>query len=161
MRFFTLACALSLVSGFMPMEQGVRRASTSIVNSPSFLAGAESYCTSTELNAVEAPTRKLYPAEAKELPKVFGGLKAGLKELVVITGASSGLGLNTANSLARSGNYHVIMACRDVDKAKKGELARKERLHLLGIIHFKSPANPVLFPLQLPRKLDCPTDLTQ
>ena len=36
----------------------------------------------------------------------------------IITGASSGLGLNAANALSRSG-YHVVMACRDFAKAKK------------------------------------------
>jgi protochlorophyllide reductase len=37
---------------------------------------------------------------------------------VIVTGASSGLGLNAANSLSKSG-YHVIMACRDFAKGKK------------------------------------------
>jgi len=36
----------------------------------------------------------------------------------IITGASSGLGLNAANALSRSG-YHVVMACRDFAKAKR------------------------------------------
>ena len=36
-----------------------------------------------------------------------------------IAGASSGLGLNAANALARSGNWHVIMACRDFAKAER------------------------------------------
>lgn len=34
------------------------------------------------------------------------------KPTVIITGASSGLGLNAAASLAKSGDWHVIMACR-------------------------------------------------
>jgi protochlorophyllide reductase len=37
------------------------------------------------------------------------------KPTVIITGASSGLGLNAAASLAKSGDWHVIMACRCVD----------------------------------------------
>jgi protochlorophyllide reductase len=34
------------------------------------------------------------------------------KPTVIITGASSGLGLNAAASLAKSGDWHVVMACR-------------------------------------------------
>jgi len=34
------------------------------------------------------------------------------KPTVIITGASSGLGLNAAAHLAKSGDWHVIMACR-------------------------------------------------
>ncbi|MFS8887360.1 SDR family NAD(P)-dependent oxidoreductase, partial [Synechococcus sp. R55.1] len=35
---------------------------------------------------------------------------------VVITGASSGVGLYSALALAKRG-WHVVMACRDLDKA--------------------------------------------
>lgn len=63
---------------------------------------------------------KLYIPEQKEIPKVLGGLKIGLRELVVVTGASSGLGLNAAATLAKSGKYFVVMAVRDVEKGKKG-----------------------------------------
>lgn len=34
------------------------------------------------------------------------------KPTVIITGASSGLGLNAAAQLAKTGDWHVIMACR-------------------------------------------------
>ena len=57
---------------------------------------------------------------SKEIPKVLGGVKIGLKKLVVITGASSGLGRSATIALAKTGKYHVVMACRDVDKAKRG-----------------------------------------
>ncbi|KAF8065757.1 hypothetical protein HT031_002817 [Scenedesmus sp. PABB004] len=40
------------------------------------------------------------------------------KPTVVITGASSGLGLNAAAHLAKSGDWHVVMACRDFSKAE-------------------------------------------
>lgn len=43
--------------------------------------------------------------------------RATQKPTVVITGASSGLGLNAAKALADSGDWHVIMACRDYSKA--------------------------------------------
>jgi protochlorophyllide reductase len=39
------------------------------------------------------------------------------KPTVIITGASSGLGLNAAAALAKAGDWHVIMACRDYSKA--------------------------------------------
>ncbi len=39
------------------------------------------------------------------------------KSTVVITGASSGVGLQAARSLAQKG-WHVIMACRDIPKAQ-------------------------------------------
>ncbi|KAG0458754.1 hypothetical protein HPP92_021882 [Vanilla planifolia] len=47
------------------------------------------------------------------------GKKTLRKGNVVITGASSGLGLATAKSLAENGNWNVIMACRDFLKAEK------------------------------------------
>ncbi|HBY76399.1 MAG TPA: protochlorophyllide oxidoreductase, partial [Cyanobacteria bacterium UBA11148] len=37
---------------------------------------------------------------------------------VIITGASSGVGLYAAKALAKRG-WHVIMACRDLEKAQK------------------------------------------
>lgn len=40
------------------------------------------------------------------------------KSTVVITGASSGVGLYAAKALAKR-HWHVVMACRDVDKAKQ------------------------------------------
>jgi hypothetical protein len=73
------------------------------------------------LQAVELP-EKLYIPKEKEIPKVLGGLKIGLRKLVVITGASSGLGLNTAITLAKSGRYFIVMACRDVEKGKRGNV---------------------------------------
>ncbi|KAK6142577.1 hypothetical protein DH2020_022925 [Rehmannia glutinosa] len=41
------------------------------------------------------------------------------KGSVIITGASSGLGLATAKALAETGKWHVIMACRNFLKAEK------------------------------------------
>lgn len=72
------------------------------------------------LQQTELP-QKLYIPKQKEIPKVLGGVKIGLRKLVVITGASSGLGLSTAVTLSQTGRYFVVMACRDVEKGKKGE----------------------------------------
>ncbi|KAL0306493.1 UNVERIFIED_CONTAM: Protochlorophyllide reductase, chloroplastic [Sesamum radiatum] len=52
-------------------------------------------------------------------PSTVQGKKTLRKGSVVITGASSGLGLATAKALAESGKWHVIMACRDFLKAEK------------------------------------------
>lgn len=38
---------------------------------------------------------------------------------VILTGASSGLGLATAKALGESGKWHIIMACRDFLKAER------------------------------------------
>lgn len=52
-------------------------------------------------------------------PAAAQGKKTLRKGTVIITGASSGLGLASAKSLAESGKWHVIMACRDFLKAEK------------------------------------------
>jgi protochlorophyllide reductase len=40
------------------------------------------------------------------------------KLTVVITGASSGVGLYAAKALAQTGHWHVVMACRNLEKAE-------------------------------------------
>lgn len=47
------------------------------------------------------------------------GKKTLRKGNVIITGASSGLGLATAKALAETGKWHVIMACRNFLKAER------------------------------------------
>ncbi|CAF2326042.1 BnaA10g07300D [Brassica napus] len=49
----------------------------------------------------------------------FDRKKTLRKGNVVVTGASSGLGLATAKALAETGKWHVIMACRDFLKAER------------------------------------------
>eukprot|EP00814_Leptocylindrus_danicus_P010273 CAMPEP_0116038150 /NCGR_PEP_ID=MMETSP0321-20121206/22590_1 /TAXON_ID=163516 /ORGANISM="Leptocylindrus danicus var. danicus, Strain B650" /LENGTH=419 /DNA_ID=CAMNT_0003516715 /DNA_START=27 /DNA_END=1286 /DNA_ORIENTATION=+ len=70
------------------------------------------------LATTELP-EKLYFEKEKEFPKVLGGMKIGLRKLVVITGASSGLGRKCASVLAKTGRYFVVMAVRDKEKAKQ------------------------------------------
>ena len=49
--------------------------------------------------------------------KLTGGQdKFGDKKICVITGTSSGLGKSTTKWLLETGNWHIICACRDVDK---------------------------------------------
>jgi len=80
------------------------------LTSPTLLADM---LTQTELPA------KIYLPKDKESPKALGGLKVGNRKLTVITGASSGLGLNTAVALSKTGRHFVVMAVRDVEKGKK------------------------------------------
>jgi protochlorophyllide reductase len=100
------------------MENKVRAVAPSIVSSPFLKQDAAAYCTSTELNAI---SEKLYTPQGKESPKILGGVKIGTRKLVVVTGASSGLGLNCAAALVKNGSYFVVMAVRDVEKGKKGK----------------------------------------
>lgn len=70
------------------------------------------------MTTAELPEKLYFPKE-KEIPKVLGGIKIGTRKLTVITGASSGLGLNTAATLVNTGRHFVVMACRDVEKGKR------------------------------------------
>jgi len=83
---------------------------------------------SAMLTQTELPEKLYFGSEDKEFPKVLGGIKIGTRELVVITGASSGLGLYCAKTLISTGKYFVVMACRDIKKAKKGEFKIKGML---------------------------------
>ncbi|KAL2613054.1 hypothetical protein R1flu_024746 [Riccia fluitans] len=62
------------------------------------------------VNAVAAP------AETANKPS---SRKTATKNTCIITGASSGLGLAAAKALAETGEWHVIMACRDFLKAER------------------------------------------
>ena len=121
MRFFLVSLALAGASAFTPAMQKSVGISHGVANSPLF---RNNKISSTERSAVLEQTElpsKLYFKKEKEMPKVLGGLKIGLRELVVVTGASSGLGLNCAATLAKTGKYFVVMAVRDVEKAKRGK----------------------------------------
>lgn len=80
----------------------------------------------SSLTTAELPQKLYFPKE-KEVPKVLGGIKIGTRKLTVITGASSGLGLNTAATLVKTGRHFVVMAVRDVEKAKRGKICRRRR----------------------------------
>lgn len=152
-RLLPLLALVSAAVAFAPskLQTPTRTASMApVLRAPSTIAATGM------LQETELP-QDLYKPQQKELPKVLGGLKIGLRKLVVITGASSGLGLNCAASLAKKGDYFVVMACRDVEKGKRGEFLPFPTLLL----------NPFLFPLvdnipsrrshhsQLPRKWAC------
>lgn len=124
MRVLSLIFTASLVAAFTPgMERTFRSLqSVATVQTPQPLARGDALSITTEdTNVLTETELPLYTPDAKEAPKVLGGLKIGLREIVVITGASSGLGLATAVSLAKTGKYFIVMAVRDVEKAKKGK----------------------------------------
>jgi protochlorophyllide reductase len=126
-RFFSLALlaasAAALVGAFAPSLHSNAAVKAAVktpfqVSAPTMQTSSTALCDMlTQVDLAE----KLYIPEQKEMPKVLGGLKIGLRDLVVITGASSGLGLNCAVTLAKSGKYFVVMACRDVEKGKRGK----------------------------------------
>jgi protochlorophyllide reductase len=53
----------------------------------------------------------------------MGGVKVGSRKVVVITGASSGLGLWCTKALVDKGNYFVICGVRDVEKMQRAAAA--------------------------------------
>jgi len=122
LRFITLALAAMSVAAFTPsssLGQATRTpVQTSVKHFSSFAQSVQQ--SSSALSATTVEQTKLYDPKKKEIPKVLGGMKIGLRELVVITGASSGLGLATAKQfMKQSGKYFLVMACRDVEKGKQ------------------------------------------
>jgi protochlorophyllide reductase len=127
-RLFIFIFLATLATGFAPVsihQNGVVAPKSSTWSSlsvpplPSRMGSSLAAVSSGEKRNVDKAT-KIYSPASKETPKVLGGVKIGLRRLVVITGASSGLGLACAETLAKNGNYFVIMACRDVEKGKRG-----------------------------------------
>ncbi len=118
--FSAIITALPLyASSFAPASFPKIKPSTSLDFGPNTNEGREK----SNLNALtttELP-EKLYFPKDKEFPRVLGGIKIGLRKICVVTGASSGLGLNAAATLAKTGRHFVVMAVRDVEKGKKGE----------------------------------------
>lgn len=70
-------------------------------------------------------------------------MQQGQMSTVVITGASSGVGLQAARALAATGKWHVVMACRNLDKAKKvaQEVGMSEGSYTLKYIDLASLAS--------------------
>ncbi len=116
------------ILALLPMASAFAPSTTSQLNTKTLshqTAAAKSLSPSA-LGSVAVPEtaelpEKLYFPKEKEFPKVLGGLQIGLRKLCVVTGASSGLGLNAAATLAKTGRHFVVMAVRDVEKGKRGE----------------------------------------
>lgn len=131
MRLVTFLLTVTSVGAFAPVARTSTRTTTTTTTTTAPLVSAPlntDSCTqlAAQLLQDQDITEKYYIPQAKEIPKVLGGLKIGLRELVVVTGASSGLGLNCAATLAKSGKYFVVLACRDVEKGKRGKCVCNE-----------------------------------
>lgn len=57
------------------------------------------------------------------------------KSTVAITGASSGVGLQAAKALSQTGQWHVVMACRDLKKAEEVAKAREMPQDSYTVMH--------------------------
>lgn len=122
----TVTCLVApFVTGFGPAALVQRNTMTNTITSPRSTSISNVRLEAVSNKNTESTgivTKKfIYNPDSKEVPKVLGGVKIGLRKLVVITGASSGLGLSTTVALAKTGKYHIVMACRDIKKAKRGE----------------------------------------
>mmetsp|Transcript_57796 Transcript_57796/g.102616 ORF Transcript_57796/g.102616 Transcript_57796/m.102616 type:complete len:461 (-) Transcript_57796:74-1456(-) len=69
------------------------------------------------------------------------GVGGSDKKTVIITGASSGLGLSAATELAMSGEWRVIMACRDFAKAERLAKEREFPEGSYTVLHLDLGAN--------------------
>jgi len=104
-------CARALTPTLAPAGRRTR-ATSSLV--------ARAAATAEPEKLKQAPKLESPPVDSTpQLPKVNGGIVIGTRKLAVVTGASSGLGLYGALSLAKRGDYYVILACRNVQRATR------------------------------------------
>ncbi len=123
MKLYTsILAALPLcAAAFAPSAHQASRTSTSLAfEAKNTESRVEKNNGLNSLATAELPEKLYFPKE-KEFPKILGGIKIGLRKICVVTGASSGLGLNAAATLAKTGRHFVVMAVRDVEKGKRGE----------------------------------------
>ena len=168
LKYLTIACLAALATGFAPAPIVQQQRNAILTSEPApRVVSPTSLAAVSSGEATTTRTGKLY--DSKEAPKVLGGVKIGLRKLVVVTGASSGLGLSAAESLAKKGNYFVVMACRDVEKGKRGEFAwrvvdRRQRYDAFDKYSLTACVVMVSFcrvvSLQLPRRGDFQKDRT-
>lgn len=121
MKSVIVALALvGSVDGFAPSSAGHRSTAVSRTDLKTTSATQLFAAQVDETPLKVAPELESPPVDStKQFPKVNGGIAIGSRKLVVVTGASSGLGLYGAKELADSGKYYVIMACRDVKRAER------------------------------------------
>jgi len=109
-----MIAALAAVAAFLPTPVPHTPA---VVSTPRTAVRAASPLLSLAGDTVT--TRALEKLYTKaEPPQVLGGLVLGTRKLVVVTGASSGLGLATVKALAKQGGFFIVCAVRDVEKMK-------------------------------------------
>jgi len=111
------ATALPLAAAFAPAPSAsvtrTNLATSNVITSSNSVLNAAAVPQTAEM------PEKYYFKQDKEAPQVLGGIKIGLRKLCVVTGASSGLGLNAAATLCKTGRHFVVMAVRDVEKGKR------------------------------------------
>ncbi|GJN26020.1 hypothetical protein PR202_gb13915 [Eleusine coracana subsp. coracana] len=99
-------------------RQHPKKGASAVVKDTAFLSvpqkKAPSLCVRTHVATPTAPVAT--PGSSTSSMDKKKTLRQGV---VVITGASSGLGLAAAKALAETGKWHVVMACRDFLKAAK------------------------------------------
>ena len=124
---FSVATASTPVTRNLPAQSFAESAQHSVhggaqLGASSFLGGALGVAGLAGLSRRQRTkaARKLQTARqfSVQLPSI-PFMAPPNKKTVIITGASSGLGLNAAKELAASGEWYVIMACRDFQKAEK------------------------------------------
>ncbi|KAJ0263194.1 hypothetical protein HA466_0035910 [Hirschfeldia incana] len=124
----TLQAASLVSSAFSVRKDGkLNASSSSFKNSSLFGASITEHVSSSLRFKREHSLRNVLAVRAQTAatssPSVtkysFDGKKTLRKGNVVITGASSGLGLAMAKPLAETGKWHVIMACMDFLKAER------------------------------------------
>mmetsp|Transcript_11046 Transcript_11046/g.31723 ORF Transcript_11046/g.31723 Transcript_11046/m.31723 type:complete len:421 (+) Transcript_11046:270-1532(+) len=115
MRLLLITTMIAMITAFVP-NAPIMPTSTQVATQTTQL---QQTAKQTLLETSQLQDKYYFPNKSKEIPKVLGGVKIGLRKLVVVTGASSGLGLNCAATLAKTGKYFVVMACRNVEKGKK------------------------------------------
>jgi len=72
-------------------------------------------------NPTDSFADKLYDGK-KEMAPIWGGLRVGTRRIVVVTGATSGLGLWCTKALADKGDYFVICAVRNPEKMDRAAI---------------------------------------
>ncbi|WCJ32157.1 Protochlorophyllide reductase chloroplastic [Euphorbia peplus] len=123
--------AASLVSSAFGLPKDGKASSTSFKDSTlfgvSFTDHLKSDFTSSDFRSKRQPNQRVGAVRAQTAatasPTVIRSTPEGKKTLrkgsVIVTGASSGLGLAAAKALAETGKWHVIMACRDFLKTER------------------------------------------
>lgn len=127
-------CSPGHVSGFYPLYPDFKIKNNIKIYISTFLFPPLLAIPST-LSVSNLPSTSLY--NKKQASQVLGGLKIGTRKLVVVTGASSGLGRETVRALSTTGKYFIVMAVRDVEKGKAVAKVSIESLPL-------SPFSPIL-----------------
>jgi len=135
MALLLSSVALAFLAGPPALQQHLAGLQANAALASTSLAAAPSTSRVGSIHAVVAEPPKLYTG--KEAPKLAGGIKVGTRRVIVVTGASSGLGLTTTEALVRDG-YFVVAAVRNTDKmdamakergiAKSGYVAMKLEL---------------------------------